>query len=75
MESLFFPWFGSYLITITNSATDMFLCYYRESEYSIFQAALRVNRQNAKLFNNVGHALENQQKYDEALHYFKQAAG
>ena len=48
--------------------------YYRESEYTIFQAALRVNQQNAKLFNNVGHALENEKKYEEALQYFGKAA-
>ena len=46
----------------------------RESEYTIFQAALRVNQHNAKLYNNVGHALENDKKYGEALDYFLHAA-
>ena len=46
----------------------------RESEYTIFQAALRVNQRNAKLFNNVGHALENKKMYDKALLYFERAA-
>ena len=46
----------------------------RESEYSLFKAALRVNRQNAKLFNNVGHALESSQQWNEALKYFTEAA-
>ncbi|RUS90441.1 hypothetical protein EGW08_001782 [Elysia chlorotica] len=45
-----------------------------ESEYSIFRAGLRVNQQNAKLFNNVGHALEKVSKFDEALDYFEKAA-
>ncbi|XP_026467394.1 transmembrane and TPR repeat-containing protein CG4050-like [Ctenocephalides felis] len=44
-----------------------------ESEYSIFMAGLKVNQNNAKLFNNVGHALESQGRYVEALHYFHTA--
>ncbi|ODN00207.1 hypothetical protein Ocin01_06473 [Orchesella cincta] len=44
-----------------------------ESEYSIFMAGLRVNLRNAKLYNNVGHALESQGNYDEALYYFQKA--
>lgn len=44
-----------------------------ESEYSIFMAGLKVNQRNAKLFNNVGHALESQGKYKEALYYFQKA--
>nr|MBE5727524.1 putative transmembrane and TPR repeat-containing protein CG4050-like [Cucujiformia] len=44
-----------------------------EDEYSIFMSGLRVNQRNAKLFNNVGHALESQAKYQEALVFFKTA--
>ena len=44
-----------------------------ESEYSIFMAGLKVNQRNAKLFNNVGHALEGQGNYNEALYYFQKA--
>nr|NVI79255.1 putative transmembrane and TPR repeat-containing protein CG4050-like protein [Cucujiformia] len=44
-----------------------------EDEYSIFMSGLRVNQRNAKLFNNVGHALENQGRYQEALMFFKTA--
>nr|NVI79267.1 putative transmembrane and TPR repeat-containing protein CG4050-like protein [Cucujiformia] len=44
-----------------------------EDEYSIFMSGLRVNQRNAKLFNNVGHALENQARYQEALMFFKTA--
>ncbi|EFA01829.1 protein O-mannosyl-transferase Tmtc3 [Tribolium castaneum] len=44
-----------------------------EDEYSIFMSGLRVNQKNAKLFNNVGHALESQGKYEEALKFFKTA--
>ena len=47
---------------------------HRKDEYSIFQAAIRVNQGNAKLFNNVGHALENEKKFSEALKYFRRAA-
>nr|NVI79153.1 putative transmembrane and TPR repeat-containing protein CG4050-like protein [Cucujiformia] len=44
-----------------------------EDEYSIFMSGLRVNQRNAKLFNNVGHALESQARYQEALIFFKTA--
>lgn len=46
----------------------------RKSEYSIFMAGLKVNHQNAKLFNNVGHALESERLFGEALPYFQHAA-
>nr|NVI79234.1 putative transmembrane and TPR repeat-containing protein CG4050-like protein [Cucujiformia] len=44
-----------------------------ENEYSIFMSGLRVNQKNAKLFNNVGHALESKAEYQEALVYFQKA--
>ncbi|XP_041352058.1 protein O-mannosyl-transferase TMTC3-like [Gigantopelta aegis] len=44
-----------------------------KSEYSLFRAALKVNQRNAKLFNNVGHALEKENRYQDALEYFKKA--
>ena len=37
------------------------------------QAGLRVNSGNAKLFNNVGHALESEARFGEALRYFRRA--
>ncbi|XP_052810856.1 protein O-mannosyl-transferase TMTC3-like isoform X2 [Mya arenaria] len=43
------------------------------SEYTIFRAALRVNTQNAKLWNNVGHALEKEEDWEGALGYFEKA--
>lgn len=43
------------------------------SEFSVFTAGLRVTQTNAKLYNNVGHALEEQRKYLEALDYFQTA--
>ncbi|XP_037088175.1 LOW QUALITY PROTEIN: protein O-mannosyl-transferase Tmtc3-like [Pollicipes pollicipes] len=45
-----------------------------QDEYSIFAAGLRVNRNNAKLYNNVGHALESRAQYRSALAFFQQAA-
>ncbi|KAK8735458.1 hypothetical protein OTU49_005399, partial [Cherax quadricarinatus] len=42
-------------------------------EYTIFTAGLKVNQRNAKLFNNVGHALESQGRFAEALKYFQAA--
>ncbi|KAJ8002718.1 hypothetical protein DPEC_G00161850 [Dallia pectoralis] len=44
-----------------------------ESEYTLFTSALKVNKNNAKLWNNVGHALENQNDYEKALRFFLQA--
>lgn len=43
------------------------------TEYSLFMSGVHVNQRNAKLYNNVGHALENEGRYDEALLYFQQA--
>uniref|UniRef100_A0A0X3NXZ5 dolichyl-phosphate-mannose--protein mannosyltransferase n=4 Tax=Schistocephalus solidus TaxID=70667 RepID=A0A0X3NXZ5_SCHSO len=42
-------------------------------EYSLFTSAVRVNQHNAKLWNNVGHALEARNNYSEALHFFQKA--
>lgn len=39
----------------------------------LFAFDLQVNKNNAKLWNNVGHALENQNNYARALQYFLQA--
>ncbi|XP_029457512.1 protein O-mannosyl-transferase TMTC3 isoform X1 [Rhinatrema bivittatum] len=44
-----------------------------ESEYTLFMSALKVNKNNAKLWNNVGHALENEKSYERALKFFMQA--
>ncbi|KAJ6646633.1 Protein O-mannosyl-transferase Tmtc3 [Pseudolycoriella hygida] len=44
-----------------------------QTEYSIFMSGLKVNQNNAKLFNNVGHSLENSGNYIEALRFFQKA--
>ncbi|XP_075165345.1 transmembrane O-mannosyltransferase targeting cadherins 3 [Haematobia irritans] len=43
------------------------------NEYTLFMSGVHVNHRNAKLFNNVGHALENEGRFPEALLYFQQA--
>lgn len=43
------------------------------NEYTLFMSGVHVNDRNAKLFNNVGHALENEGRFKEALSYFQQA--
>ena len=43
-------------------------------EKSLFLSGLKVNKVNAKLYNNLGHALESEKKYQEALVLFKEAA-
>ncbi|GFT55677.1 hypothetical protein TNCV_1785761 [Trichonephila clavipes] len=45
----------------------------RKNEHSLFLSGLKVNQKNAKLYNNVGHCLETQGKYSEALTYFNTA--
>ncbi len=42
-------------------------------ELSLFSSGLKVARGNAKLFNNVGHALEARREYEAALRYFRKA--
>ncbi|CAB4055299.1 TMTC [Lepeophtheirus salmonis] len=45
-----------------------------KDEYSLFTSGLKVARNgNAKLYNNVGHALEAHKKHEEALLYFRAA--
>ncbi|CAH8870233.1 unnamed protein product [Trichobilharzia szidati] len=43
------------------------------NEYSLFTSALKVNPNNAKMWNNVGHSLEAEGKFSEALGYFRKA--
>ncbi|XP_077517055.1 protein O-mannosyl-transferase Tmtc3-like isoform X2 [Amblyomma americanum] len=69
-----FLWFGLLLLLATHSVKTFVRNYEWESEYSIFMAGLKVNGQNAKLYNNVGHALEGQGDYARALEYFLKAA-
>uniref|UniRef100_A0A1I8IK87 dolichyl-phosphate-mannose--protein mannosyltransferase n=1 Tax=Macrostomum lignano TaxID=282301 RepID=A0A1I8IK87_9PLAT len=45
-----------------------------KDEYSLFTSAVRVNPNNAKLWNNVGHSLEKIEKFSEALPFFLKAA-
>ncbi|CAI9741906.1 and TPR repeat-containing 3 [Octopus vulgaris] len=46
----------------------------KQSEYILFKSAVKVNQRNAKLFNNIGHALEKTSNWSEALEYFTFAA-
>ena len=47
--------------------------FYRGSEYKLFQAALTINKDNAKVYNNIGHTLEADKHFEEALKYFTRA--
>ncbi|XP_077528766.1 protein O-mannosyl-transferase Tmtc3-like isoform X2 [Haemaphysalis longicornis] len=67
-------WSGLLLLLGTHSVKTFLRNYDWESEYSIFMAGLKVNGQNAKLYNNVGHALEAQGDYARALEFFEKAA-
>nr|NVI79154.1 putative transmembrane and TPR repeat-containing protein CG4050-like protein [Cucujiformia] len=61
------------VLIITHATKTHFRNWDWQDEYSIFMSGLRVNQRNAKLFNNVGHALESQAKYQDALIFFKTA--
>ncbi|KAK2149545.1 hypothetical protein LSH36_447g03000 [Paralvinella palmiformis] len=67
-------WLFMAALILTHSCKTYIRNYDWESEYTIFKAALRVNQKNAKLYNNVGHALEAEKQFEEALTYFQQAA-
>lgn len=66
-------WLAVSLLLISHGSKTYLRNWDWESEYSIFMSGLRVNQRNAKLFNNVGHALEGQGKFQEALQYFQTA--
>ncbi|XP_058789494.1 protein O-mannosyl-transferase Tmtc3-like [Phymastichus coffea] len=62
------------LTLLTSQATKTYMRNYDwVDEYQIFMSGLKVNDRNAKLFNNVGHALESQGRFTEALNYFNMA--
>ena len=44
-----------------------------KDEFSLFNSGLRVTKNNAKLYNNVGHALESKGDYSNALRFFSHA--
>ena len=67
-------WLSMVIMLLLHSTKTILRNYDWRSEYSIFMAGLRVNRGNAKLFNNVGHALESEKRFQDALVYFQQAA-
>ncbi|XP_069085717.1 protein O-mannosyl-transferase TMTC3 isoform X3 [Pleurodeles waltl] len=68
-----FSWVCLTLVLFTHSIKTMFRNWDWESEYTLFMSALKVNKNNAKLWNNVGHALENEKNYERALKFFIQA--
>nr|MBE5727540.1 putative transmembrane and TPR repeat-containing protein CG4050-like [Cucujiformia] len=66
-------WLLLSLLIVTHATKTHLRNWDWEDEYSIFMSGLKVNQRNAKLFNNVGHALESQARYQEALMFFKTA--
>ena len=63
-----------YLLVVCHSVKTIARNFDWVDEQSIFLSGLTVNTNNAKLYNNVGHALESKKNYDEALVLFKEAA-
>lgn len=66
-------WMGLGILLLAHGCKTIRRNWDWESEYTIFMAGLKVNQRNAKLFNNVGHALEGQGRFQEALQYFNKA--
>ncbi|XP_053362470.1 protein O-mannosyl-transferase TMTC3 [Clarias gariepinus] len=66
-------WLLMGVLLTTHAVKTFYRTWDWESEYTLFTSALKVNKNNAKLWNNVGHALENQNDYERALRYFLQA--
>ncbi len=46
-----------------------------KNELSLFSSAIKVNPNNAKLYNNIGHYYERLKNYSKAYEYFKLASG
>ncbi|KAF8796040.1 Protein O-mannosyl-transferase TMTC3 like protein [Argiope bruennichi] len=46
----------------------------RKDEETLFQSGLRITKENAKLYNNLGHVMEARGKYEDALQLFLKAA-
>ncbi|XP_038636329.1 protein O-mannosyl-transferase TMTC3 [Scyliorhinus canicula] len=66
-------WIGLTILLVTHTSKTIYRNWDWESEYTLFMSGLKVNKNNAKLWNNVGHALENEHNYGKALKYFIQA--
>nr|XP_012324793.1 transmembrane and TPR repeat-containing protein 3 [Aotus nancymaae]XP_012324794.1 transmembrane and TPR repeat-containing protein 3 [Aotus nancymaae] len=66
-------WICLSMVILTHSLKTFHRNWDWESEYTLFMSALKVNKNNAKLWNNVGHALENEKNFERALKYFVQA--
>ena len=66
-----------FALMVSILAMDSLKCFLRNKDWnteeSIFLSGLKVSRKNAKLWNNVGHALESRQSHDQALKFFQQA--
>ena len=43
-------------------------------DHSLFKSAIKINKNNAKLYNNLGHVYENRDQYEEAEELFLQAS-
>ncbi|NWR29339.1 TMTC3 protein, partial [Tachuris rubrigastra] len=66
-------WFCLAAVLFTHALKTLHRNWDWESEYTLFMSALKVNKNNAKLWNNVGHALENEKNFERALQFFIQA--
>lgn len=62
------------LILILYSARTIHRNFDWKNEYTLFNSGLKVTTRNAKLWNNVGHALEGENRFADALSYFQQAS-
>merc|ERR1711860_231239 len=63
-----------YFLVLSHSVKTIARNFDWVDEQFIFLSGLTVNKNNAKLYNNVGHTLESKKNYLEALVLFKEAA-
>ncbi|XP_065334770.1 protein O-mannosyl-transferase Tmtc3 isoform X1 [Cloeon dipterum] len=68
-----FAWFMLGMLVLTHGCKTYMRNQDWQDEYTIFSSGLKVNHRNAKLYNNVGHALEGQGRFGEALAFFQTA--
>lgn len=64
---------GLLLLVVSHSARLVRRNQDWQTELSLYQSGLEVNPNNAKLYNNIGHLYEAQDKFGEALQYFLKA--
>ena len=62
------------IILSVNKPLILCISHSRKNEYTLFTSALSITEDNAKVWNNIGHALEAEGNWEEAFRHFNKAA-